>query len=111
MGNLTKNVHADHLITASGDELSTDPSDSLELESHLRGSQNVFEPELCTHDVQDGRPVIVPEPKMENTRVTGGVPTREQENTEPTGGLPIPTEGLTLRRSTRIRKPVEKLNL
>ena len=48
---------------------------------------------------------------MENTEVTGSVPTQEQENTEPTGGSPIPTEGLTLTRSTRIRKPVEKLNL
>ena len=111
VGSSTRHVHADHLITASGDETSTDPSDSLELESHLRGSQNVFEPELCTHDVQDGRAVILPEPETENTEVTGGVPTQEQENTEPTGSSAIPTEGLTLRRSTRIRKPVEKLNL
>ena len=92
VGNLTRHVHADHLITASGDETLTDPGDSLELENHLRGSQNVFQPELCTHDVQDDRP----EPQTENTEVTGS--------------SPIPTEGLTLRRSTRIRKPVEKLN-
>ena len=107
VGNLTRYVHADHLITASDDETPTDPGDSLELENHLRGSQNVFEPELCTHDVQDDRP----EPETENTEVTGGLPTQEEENTELTGDSPIPTEGLTLRRSTRIRKPVEKLNL
>ena len=105
--NLTRHVHADHLITASGDETSTDPGDSFAPENHLRVSQNVFEPELCTHDVQDDRP----EPERENTEVTGGLPTQEQENTEPTGASPVPTEGLTLRRSTRIWKPVEKLNL
>ena len=63
--------------------------------------------ELCTRDAQDDRP----EPETDNTEITGGLPTQEQENTEPARGSLIPTEGLTLRRSPRMRKPVEKLNL
>ena len=105
VGNLTRHVHADHLITASGDETPTDPGDSLEPENHLRVSQNVFEPELCTHDVEDGRP----EPETENTEVTGGLPKQEQENTEPTGGSPVPTEGLTLRPRANVESKSRRI--
>ena len=43
VGNWTRHVHTDHLVTASGDGTPTDPGDSLKPENHLRGSQNEFQ--------------------------------------------------------------------